>query len=86
MSDDLPLLVAPGERANAWWKAAGISFYQLDVTSSSQIAEVAKEIRKAHADPTVLVSTPTGADFSSYFELLIHLPSKLDHISMSPFF
>jgi len=35
---------------------AGVHFYQLDVTSTSQISTVAAEIRAAHGDPTVLIN------------------------------
>lgn len=37
-------------------EASGIAFFKMDVTSSSEIAEVAAEIRKSHGEPTVLVS------------------------------
>ena len=36
--------------------ASNIHFFKADVTSSSQIASVASEIRKAHGDPTVLIN------------------------------
>jgi len=35
---------------------SGVTFYQLDVTNSEKIAEVAKEIRKNHGEPTVLIN------------------------------
>lgn len=37
-------------------QASGITFYECDVTSTSQVAAVGEKIRKAHGDPTVLVS------------------------------
>ena len=35
---------------------ATVSFYRVDITSSENIAEVAKQIRKEHGDPTILIN------------------------------
>jgi hypothetical protein len=45
------------------WIAASVSFFEADVTSTVSIAEAGKEIRKAHGDPTVLVSRSGSCAF-----------------------
>lgn len=37
-------------------KASNIFYYQVDITSSSQIASAASEIRKGQGDPTVIIN------------------------------
>lgn len=63
---------------------SGMFFYQCDVTSSAKIAETAKQIRKDHGDPTVLINNAgigTGLSILDSTEQIIQKTFEVNTIS-----